>query len=118
MVIDKVMPSEATFTNAVRLASVLEDLEMAFDTVKQMKGFEPELSALLRISAVLGNADKVYGLLHRLRTNVKQGTEPTVGIIEDRLKSEHAVKVGKENWDVSKIKEGVVRGGGGWHGQG
>ncbi|CAK7338777.1 unnamed protein product [Dovyalis caffra] len=39
MVIDKVMPSEATFTNAVRLASVLEDPEMAFDTVKQMKGF-------------------------------------------------------------------------------
>ncbi|KAL9344127.1 hypothetical protein Peur_064558 [Populus x canadensis] len=158
MIIDKVPPNEATFTNAARLASAMEDPEMAFDLVKQMKGFgilpklrsygpplfgfckkgmadkayevdahmieygvvaeEPELSALLKVSADVNNADKVYELLHRLRTSVRQATESTVGIIEDWFKSKHAAKTGKENWDVRKVKEGVARGGGGWHGQG
>ncbi|KAJ6766780.1 hypothetical protein OIU79_022694 [Salix purpurea] len=158
MIIDKVPPNEATFTNAARLASVMEDPEMAFDLVKQMKGFgimpklrsygpplfgfckkgmvdkayevdahmiesgvvaeEPELSSLLKISADINNADKVYELLHRLRTSVRQVMESTVRVIEDWFKSEHAAKTGKENWDVIKVKEGVVRGGGGWHGQG
>ncbi|CAK7338769.1 unnamed protein product, partial [Dovyalis caffra] len=158
MIIDKVSPNEATFTNAARLASAMEDPEMAFYLVKQMQGFgilpklrsygpplfgfckkgmvgkayevdahmiesgvvaeEPELSALLKISANVNNADKVYELLHRLRTSVRQVTESTVAVIEDWFKSEHAAKIGKENWDVSKVKEGVVKGGGGWHGQG
>ncbi|KAJ6752656.1 hypothetical protein OIU74_027470 [Salix koriyanagi] len=158
MIIDKVPPNEATFTNAARLASAMEDPEMAFDLVKQMKSFgilpklrsygpplfgfckkgmadkayevdahmieygvvaeEPELSALLKVSVDVNNADKVYELLHRLRTSVRQVTESTVAIIEDWFKSEHAAKTGKENWDVRKVKEGVARGGGGWHGQG
>ncbi|KAJ6290964.1 hypothetical protein OIU78_026656 [Salix suchowensis] len=127
MIIDKVPPNEATFTNAARLASAMEDPEMAFDLVKQMKSFgilpklrsyEPELSALLKVSVDVNNADKVYELLHRLRTSVRQVTESTVAIIEDWFKSKHAAKTGKENWDVRKVKEGVARGGGGWHGQG
>ncbi|KAH8511530.1 hypothetical protein H0E87_008920 [Populus deltoides] len=158
MIIDKVPPNEATFTNAARLASVMEDPEMAFDLVKQMKGFgimpklrsygpplfgfckkgmvdkayevdahmiesgvvaeEPELSSLLKLSADVNNADKMYELLHRLRTSVRQVMESTVGVIEDWFKSEHAAKIGKGDWDVIKVKEGVVRGGGGWHGQG
>ncbi|XP_011035340.1 PREDICTED: proteinaceous RNase P 1, chloroplastic/mitochondrial-like [Populus euphratica] len=158
MIIDKVPPNEATFTNAARLASVMEDPEMAFDLVKQMKGFgimpklrsygpplfgfckkgmvdkayevdahmiesgvvaeETELSSLLKISADVNNADKMYELMHRLRTSVRQVMESTVEVIEDWFKSEHAAKIGKGDWDVNKVKEGVVRGGGGWHGQG
>ncbi|KAB5513693.1 hypothetical protein DKX38_027599 [Salix brachista] len=79
---------------------------------------EPELSALLKVSVDVNNADKVYELLHRLRTSVRQVTESTVAIIEDWFKFKHAAKTGKENWDVRKVKEGVARGGGGWHGQG
>ncbi|KAL9392216.1 hypothetical protein Peur_016136 [Populus x canadensis] len=158
MIIDKVPPNEATFTNAARLASVMEDPEMAFDLVKQMKGFgimpklrsygpplfgfckkgmvdkayevdahmiesgvvaeEPELSSLLKLSADVNNADKMYELLHRLRTSVRQVMESTVGVIEDWFKSEQAAKIGRGDWDVIKVKEGVARGGGGWHGQG
>ncbi|KAF2291951.1 hypothetical protein GH714_042293 [Hevea brasiliensis] len=158
MIIDKVAPSEATFTNAARLALALEDPEMAFDLVKQMKGFnilpklrsygpalfgfckkgmadrayevdahmaesgvmpeELELSALLKLSADVKRADKVYEMLHRLRATVRQVTDSTVGIIEDWFKSEDASKIGEQNWDTSKVREGIVMGGGGWHGQG
>lgn len=79
---------------------------------------EPELSALLKVSADEKKADKVYELLQRLRAAVRQVAESTVGIIGDWFKSEEAAKIGQANWDVSKIREGVVRGGGGWHGQG
>ncbi|KAF2291874.1 hypothetical protein GH714_035951 [Hevea brasiliensis] len=94
MIIDKVPPNEATFTNAARLALALEDPEMAFDL--------PELSALLKLSADVKREDKVYEILHRLRATVRQVTYSTVGIIEDWFKSEDASKVGKENWDTSK----------------
>ena len=39
MVMDKVVPNEATFTSAVRIAATKEDPDMAFNLIKQMKGF-------------------------------------------------------------------------------
>ena len=39
MVMDKVVPNEATFTSAARIAPAKEDPDMAFDLIKQMKGF-------------------------------------------------------------------------------
>ncbi|XP_052194532.1 proteinaceous RNase P 1, chloroplastic/mitochondrial [Diospyros lotus] len=79
---------------------------------------EPELSALLKVSAETKRADKVYELLHRLRATVRQVAEETAGVVEDWFGSEKAAEVGEVNWDVSRVKEGVVKGGGGWHGQG
>ncbi|KAJ4831635.1 Proteinaceous RNase P 1, chloroplastic/mitochondrial [Turnera subulata] len=79
---------------------------------------EPEISSLLKVSADANKAEKVYEMLHRLRTTTRQVTDSTAGIIEDWFKSEYAGNVGEENWEVSKIKQAVVRGGGGWHGQG
>lgn len=79
---------------------------------------EPELSALLKVSVDRNKVDKVYEMLHRLRATVRQVSESTLQIIEDWFKSEDAAKVGAESWDVKKIKEAVVAGGGGWHGQG
>ena len=158
MVIDKVLPNEATFTSAARLAAAVEDPERAFDLVKHMKSFgippklrsygpalfgfcqkleadrayevdahmvesgvvaeETELSALLKLSSDAKKGDKVYEMLHRLRAAVRQVSESTAGAVEGWFESEEAAKVGKENWDVNKVKEGVKRGGGGWHGQG
>ncbi|CAN0890852.1 Proteinaceous RNase P 1, chloroplastic/mitochondrial [Linum grandiflorum] len=158
MVLDKIDPNEASFTNAARLAAGLEDPDMAFELVKQMKTFnippklrsygpalfgycskgmadrayevyldmidsgvmpeEPEVSALLKVSADAEKADWVYEMLHRLRTTVRQVAESTMNIVEDWFNSEAAGKVGEVNWDVRKIREGVVKGGGGWHGQG
>ncbi|KAM1170428.1 hypothetical protein ACFX2G_021300 [Malus domestica] len=158
MVEDKVVPNEATFTSAARLAIAGEDPEMAFHLVKQMKGLgippklrsygpalfefckkgeadrayevdahmvesgvvaeEPEITALIKVSSDSSRGDKVYEMLHRLRTTVRQVSESTYGVVEEWFKSEEAAKVGVETWDVNKVREGVVRGGGGWHGQG
>ncbi|XP_031261585.1 proteinaceous RNase P 1, chloroplastic/mitochondrial [Pistacia vera] len=79
---------------------------------------EPELSALLKLSADVNKVDKVYEMLHQLRASVRQVMESTFGIIQDWFNSEKAAKVGLVNWDVSKVRDGIVRGGGGWHGQG
>ncbi|CAF1823483.1 hypothetical protein HID58_059393 [Brassica napus] len=158
MIVDKVVPNEATFTNGARLAVAKDDPEMAFDMVKQMKAFgiqprlrsygpalfgfcrkgdaekayevdahmiesevvpeEPELTALLKVSMDTKNADKVYETLQRLRDLVRQVSKPTFDAIEEWFESEAAAKAGAEKWDVKKIRDGVVSGGGGWHGQG
>lgn len=79
---------------------------------------EPELSALLEVSVSAKKEDKVYEILHRLRATVRQVSESSLQIIEDWFNSEYAMKVGEENWDADKVRDGIVRGGGGWHGQG
>ncbi|KAJ7978247.1 proteinaceous RNase P 1, chloroplastic/mitochondrial-like [Quillaja saponaria] len=79
---------------------------------------EPELSALLKVSSETKNADKVYDMLHRMRISVRQVSESTLDIIEDWFKSEDAAKIGEENWNVDKVREGLASGGGGWHGHG
>ncbi|XP_021722321.1 proteinaceous RNase P 1, chloroplastic/mitochondrial-like [Chenopodium quinoa] len=79
---------------------------------------EPELAALLKLSVDARRGDKVYEMLHRLRTSVRQVSEETARIVECWFKSETACGVGMENWDMGKVKEGINMGGGGWHGQG
>ncbi|KAL7227798.1 hypothetical protein ACSBR1_022640 [Camellia fascicularis] len=79
---------------------------------------ESELSALLNVSAETKRSDRVYEMLHRLRATVRQVTEETAGVVEDWFESERAAEVGEVNWDVGKVREEVVKGGGGWHGQG
>ncbi|KAL3838540.1 hypothetical protein ACJIZ3_023131 [Penstemon smallii] len=158
MGIDNVVPNEATFTNASRLAAEKEDPELAFDLVKRMKdhgivpklrsygpalfGFckkgmadkayevdshmmengvlaeEPELSALLRVSSEVKIEEKVYEMLHRLRTTVRQVSEETAVVMEDWFRSTKAAEVGMENWDLEKVRRGILEGGGGWHGRG
>lgn len=79
---------------------------------------EPELSALLEVSVGAKNEDKVYEMLRRLRAVVRQVSESTLRIIEDWFGSEYAASIGKGSWDADKVREGIVLGGGGWHGQG
>lgn len=79
---------------------------------------EPELSALLKVSVDSRNGERVYKILHRLRTTVRQVLESTAGNIEDWFRSEEAARVGDISGDVNKVKEGILKGGGGWHGQG
>lgn len=158
MLVDNVVPNEATFTSVARLAAAKEDPEMAFDLVKQMKSYgllpklrsygpalfgfcsrkmadkayevdahmvesgvlaeEDEIRALLKVSVDVKKVDKVYEMLHRLRVTARQVTEESAEVVEEWFGSTSAAEVGEENWDVTKIKEGVVKGGGGWHGQG
>ncbi|KAK1386013.1 Ribonuclease P [Heracleum sosnowskyi] len=79
---------------------------------------EDEIRALLKVSVEVRNVDKVYEMLHRLRVTVRQVAEESAKVVEEWFGSTSAAEVGEENWDVMKIKEGVVKGGGGWHGQG
>ncbi|XP_076931787.1 proteinaceous RNase P 1, chloroplastic/mitochondrial-like [Bidens hawaiensis] len=79
---------------------------------------EAELAMLLRVSFESSRTDKVYEMLQRLRASVRQVSEDTAGLIKDWFRSDVAAGVGVVNWDVGKVKEEVVKGGGGWHGQG
>ncbi|KAI7987387.1 hypothetical protein LOK49_LG13G00566 [Camellia lanceoleosa] len=79
---------------------------------------EPELEALLRLSIDTGRSDKVYYLLHKLRTGVRKVSPSTADLLEKWFKSKVASKVGKRNWDKRLVRAAIGNGGGGWHGQG
>ncbi|XP_077224724.1 proteinaceous RNase P 1 [Tasmannia lanceolata] len=79
---------------------------------------EPEIAALLRISSDFGNGVRVYDYLHRLRGAVRRVSESTAEIVEGWFSSDLAAEIGEEEWDVGKVREGVVKRGGGWHGKG
>lgn len=79
---------------------------------------EPELGALLKLSVDVFREERVYSLLHRLRTTVRHVSQSTSEVIEQWFKGQGAGKLGQVVWDHKKIREAVVAGGGGWHGQG
>ncbi|KAM1255693.1 hypothetical protein PS1_030048 [Malus domestica] len=79
---------------------------------------EPEIAALLKVSAETGNGERVYGYLHKLRNAGRCVSESTAKNIEDWFCGGAACEVGEVNWDSVRVKESVLRNGGGWHGQG
>lgn len=79
---------------------------------------DSEIAALIRVSSTTKRGDQVYRLLQKLRALVRQVSDSTAEDVESWFKSDAAEVVGMERWDVRKVKEGVKKGGGGWHGQG
>ncbi|KAL5213760.1 hypothetical protein ABZP36_002912 [Zizania latifolia] len=79
---------------------------------------EPELAALLRVNAARGRVDQVYRLLHRARVLLRQVNDATAQLLESWFASDAASEAGLDDWDASKVKEAMLKGGGGWHGQG
>ncbi|KAI3790170.1 hypothetical protein L2E82_03008 [Cichorium intybus] len=99
------------------------NLEKAFEVEEHMLCHgvypeEPELEALLRVSIEASRSDKVYYLLHKLRTSVRKVSRTTANVIEKWFKSKTASRIGKRKWDQSLIDKAVENGGGGWHGVG
>ncbi|KAI4376609.1 hypothetical protein MLD38_014351 [Melastoma candidum] len=99
------------------------DLKKAFEVEKHMLDHgiepeEPELQALLKVSIAAGNGEKVYYLLHKLRTSSRKVTPDTANLIEQWFSGPIASKLGKSEWDVKEIKGAMEYGGGGWHGKG
>lgn len=99
------------------------ELDKAFSVEKHMLEHgvypeEPELAALLRVSIDASNAEKVYYLLHKLRTSVRQVSPSTANLIITWFKSKDAARVGKVKLDRKRIKKAMENGGGGWHGLG
>ncbi|XP_073141948.1 proteinaceous RNase P 1, chloroplastic/mitochondrial-like isoform X2 [Henckelia pumila] len=99
------------------------DAEKAFMVEKHMLEHsvhpeEPELEALLKVSIEAGKSDKVYYVLHKLRTSARQVSPATANLIETWFKSKVASKVGKRKWDRELIVRAIENVGGGWHGKG
>lgn len=79
---------------------------------------EPELAALLKVSAETGKGERVYGYLHKLRNMVRSVGESTMKAIEDWFCNVNGREVGEVNWEVGRVEEAVLKNGGGWHGLG
>ncbi|KAK1413893.1 hypothetical protein QVD17_29630 [Tagetes erecta] len=99
------------------------NLEKAFEIEEHMLAHgvypeEPELELLLSVSVEASRSDKVYYLLHKLRTSVRKVLPSTASLIEKWFKSRTASRIGKRKWDQQLIDQAVENGGGGWHGQG
>ncbi|XP_058074320.1 uncharacterized protein LOC131223055 isoform X2 [Magnolia sinica] len=99
------------------------NIEKAFEVEKHMLECgvypeEPELEALLTVSVGAGRGEKVYYLLHKLRTSMRQVSPSTADLIEKWFKSPAASRVGKRKWDRRLIFQTMENGGGGWHGLG
>ncbi|XP_020089601.1 proteinaceous RNase P 1, chloroplastic/mitochondrial-like isoform X2 [Ananas comosus] len=99
------------------------DVDKAFEVEAHMEesGVQPEeseLEALLRASVAARRGDKVYYVLHKLRTNVRQVSLTVANLIEEWFRCSTASKVGKRKWDASVVAKAIENGGGGWHGLG
>lgn len=99
------------------------DAERAYEvdahmTLSGVQPEEPELRALLKVSVDVLREEKVYSLLHRLRTSTRQVSQTTSEVIEQWFNGQVAGKLGQTVWDRKKIREAIIAGGGGWHGQG
>nr|XP_043612675.1 proteinaceous RNase P 2 [Erigeron canadensis] len=80
---------------------------------------EPEISGLLKVSVEVGNGVKVYEYLHKLRESVRCVSESTAEVIESWFKGDNAGKVGRLGVvDEGRVKDVILRNGGGWHGLG
>lgn len=102
-------------------------VEKAFEVDDHMcaAGVFPDetlLEALLKLSIAAGLEDKVYSLLQRLRTTVRDLSPATIETIERWFNSEAAASAGKGEWNNPPSKEecrkAAEAGGGGWHGLG
>ncbi|GAB4824722.1 hypothetical protein Ancab_007587 [Ancistrocladus abbreviatus] len=79
---------------------------------------EPEIAALLRVSADVGRGERVYEYLQKLRGTVRGVSGQTAGVVERWFMSEKAEKVGDVEWDERRVRAEREKNGGGWHGLG
>jgi proteinaceous RNase P len=99
------------------------DVEKAFEVEAHMleSGVKPqvlELETLLRASVLAQRGDKIYYLLHKFRTTVRQVSPSTMELFEAWFRCPTAPKVGKRKWDEGAVTKVIEDNGGGWHGLG
>ncbi|KAK7402073.1 hypothetical protein VNO78_14048 [Psophocarpus tetragonolobus] len=116
-------PRLRTFDPALFGFCEMLNADRAYQVEEHMKGVgvaleEAELTALLKVSAQCGRVDKVYEYLHKLRSSLRCVSEATAVVIEDWFRGSRASEVGEVESEVVRVKDGVLRNGGGWHGQG
>ncbi|CAM8923466.1 unnamed protein product [Rhodiola kirilowii] len=118
-----IVPKLRSYGPALSAFCTSGKLEKAFEVERHMveQGInpeEPELEVLLRASIEAGNGDKIYYLLHKLRTLVRRVSNTNADLIRKWFESEDAAHVGKSKWNRMRLKAATESGGGGWHGQG
>ncbi|KAK7324870.1 hypothetical protein VNO77_28768 [Canavalia gladiata] len=116
-------PRLRTYDPALFCFCELLDADKAYEVEEHMNNAgvsleEAELAALLKVSAQNGRTEKVYEYLHKLRSSVRCVSEATAVVIEEWFRSSKAFEVGQVDLDAGQVKEGILRNGGGWHGQG
>ncbi|KAJ3692236.1 hypothetical protein LUZ60_012586 [Juncus effusus] len=117
-------PKLRSYEPALKAFCDNQDLEKAFGVEAHMSKtntipLEPELFLLLKLSLLKNRADKIYYLLHKLRTNVRQVSLETADLIQAWFESEEASRSGGERKrDEREIVKRMERNGGGWHGLG
>ncbi|CAN5963673.1 unnamed protein product [Sphagnum jensenii] len=123
----KITPRLRSYGPALYTYCKMKVVDKAFEVDEHMRaaGVQPEEAeweALLKLSVEMGLEEKVYSLLHRLRTTVREFSASTVGVVEQWFTSSAAENAGKSKWanlpGTDLVKEAVQRGGGGWHGLG
>uniref|UniRef100_A0A1J3D0P1 ribonuclease P n=1 Tax=Noccaea caerulescens TaxID=107243 RepID=A0A1J3D0P1_NOCCA len=99
MIVDKVVPNEATFTNGARLAVAKDDPEMAFDMVKQMRAFgiQPKLRSYgpaLFGFCKKGDAEKAYEVdAHMVESEVVPEEPELTALLKVSMDTKNADKV-------------------------
>nr|PNR46869.1 hypothetical protein PHYPA_013989 [Physcomitrium patens]BAN18185.1 pentatricopeptide repeat protein [Physcomitrium patens] len=120
-------PRLRSYAPALYTYCKLKNHKKAFEVDDHMKKSgvaleESELEALLKVSVGAGLEDKVYSLLHRLRTTVRDVSPSAVEVIQQWFTSSAAATAGKSNWEhlpgPEYVKKATESCGGGWHGLG
>lgn len=120
-----VLPRLRTYEPALLCFCQKLEAEKAYEVEEDIRRMglnleEPQISALLKLSADTGREDRVYNYMQKLRRSVRWVSEETAKVLEDwffskgsELGSEGAIK-----YEAGFVEEAVLRNGGGWHGLG
>lgn len=113
-----------SYSPALHTYCKLKNVAKAFEVDAHMQSAgvrpeEPELEALLSLSAEAGLEDKVYSILHRIRTTVRGLSPSTSSVIKSWFESTRGASVGASNSPSQEtVKAAYESRGGGWHGLG
>ncbi|XP_042517648.1 proteinaceous RNase P 2 [Macadamia integrifolia] len=118
-----ISPRLRTYDSALFAYCSKSEAEKAYSAEEHMvsMGIQPEesqLAALLHVSVKSEREDKVYSYLQKLRSSVRFVSALTAEVIERWFGCSLASEVGMVNWDAEKVKDVILKNGGGWHGQG
>ncbi|KAJ3681278.1 hypothetical protein LUZ60_015767 [Juncus effusus] len=80
---------------------------------------ENEMAKLLQLSSKIGNGDKMYEYMHKLRNLVSKVQNNTAKVIESWFESEKASELAScENFEQEKVRDVILQNGGGYFGKG
>ena len=120
----RVLPRLRTYEPALFCFCQKLEAEKAYEVEEDINKMglnleEPQVAALLKLSAETGRGERVYEYLQKLRRSVRWVSEETGKVLEDWFcgKGSELCFEGAK-YEVGFVKEAVLRNGGGWHGLG